>query len=116
MDKSTQLFIRACKVDQSKRRLLKLYRTHYYGGTQTDDECMPHIARILTDIVEKYCPQKLSTIVQDLSPQQCWYYQIEGEELPYYHRVAVVMEKYIAWTDGATLVGQGLTRPARFRK
>jgi len=51
MDKTTQLFIRACKVNDPKKRVRSVYRRRYNNYIQNHDR---FICEILTKIVDDY--------------------------------------------------------------
>ena len=74
MDKITnieQLFIRACKVLDSDKRIRSVYRRFYC----LDGNPEPHIILILADICDKYIPMKISEVIDALNPSQSWNHQ-----------------------------------------
>ena len=113
MDKTDQLIIRACKLQQSKAftRLNSVYRRFYLP----DDDKTQHIkyiANILIGICDKYNLITIEKVLYELNPEHI---RFMGNSSPTYTaRVIAVLIETIRYTKIEKL--KGLTPPYRFKK
>ena len=110
MDKLTQLFIRACKVKNPRKRVLSVYRRFYYAGSG-DPSC--HIVLILAKICDTYSLFGSAALLSELHPSNAWKHSGQGEAATYEERCVGLLISKIRLTKIA--VFPGLTRPAPFR-
>ena len=73
MNKITQLWIRACKVENSTQRCKSILRRFYLGGELSEADINTGIIIHLTDIVDKYCPMKTVDVIQALDEPHAFY-------------------------------------------
>jgi len=86
---TTIRFIRACKSEDPRSAVLKVYREEYLPN----DTPYPFIAGILSQIVERYGLISITTLISNLSPSAKWLYageNLEGEEA-WYERVTNIL-------------------------
>jgi hypothetical protein len=107
MDKHEQLFIRACKSDNARRRVEKIYKRFYFGdGSNPVD-----LARVLLLICDKHGLYTAFDLANDLAPANAWKYG--DENTGYWDRLVAVLVSKIRLTSKSTF--EGLATPARFR-
>ncbi len=118
MDKIHQLFIRACKVQNSEERLLRLYKRFYgdYGVVTAKAE----VSHILTVIVDEYAPMTLVEYKRELGSLQTYdkmYCERWKEETPQTEQElhTRVMVNRLRQTERRWLDEVGVSIPARFR-
>lgn len=113
MEKSTNLFIRACKSNNAAERLTKLYNMFYL---HTDDEnvIQTELVHILSTIVDKHCPMTVVEFLRGVSEQES-YYRLTQEVLPdkNYLNLLVLISK-IRRTNVKAI--EGFITPCRFRQ
>ncbi|WP_415913247.1 hypothetical protein [Neptuniibacter sp. QD37_11] len=93
ISKTDLLFIRACKSAKGMQRVKSVYRRFYLKG---NSDPMPHVASILTGIVDAHCPMSNTDLVQALNPAQREFYGLDAE--PFHVTVAHAMLSRIANT------------------
>ena len=108
MDKVRALVIRACKSNNSERRLKRIYQSVWYG-----EFSHRHMLDILSSVVEDYSLIHLSKLVQELKPSESWKYG--GKESNSYEENACkCLISVIRLTEVSKLHGYPV--PAKFRK
>ena len=108
MDKIRALIIRACKSNNSERRLKRIYQSVWYG-----EYSHRHMLDILSSIVEDYSLIRLSKLVQELKPSESWKYG--GKESNSYEENACkCLISVIRLTEVSKLPDYPV--PAKFRK
>lgn len=108
MDKVRALIIRACKSNNTERRLERIYKSVYYG--QFDER---HMLTILSNIVEDYQLIRPVNLITGLNPQQAWKYG--GKDSNSYEKNACLcLQSVIRLTPVSNL--PGFPVPAKFRK
>lgn len=108
MDKVRALIIRACKSNNTERRLQRIYKSVWYG--EFDER---HMLTILANIVEDYQLIRPVNLVMELNPQQAWKYG--GKDSNSYEKNACLcLQSVIRLTPVGEL--PGLPRAAKFRK
>ena len=83
MENIEQLFIRACKSLEPKKRVFSVYRRFYL---QCDDPT-PHLVDILTSIIDKYVGVSARSMIDDLSPSNAW--KFDGDCEPTYINIVL---------------------------
>lgn len=105
MNKIDQLFIRACKVENPKKRLQSIYRRFYLPCEQYAIAT----SHILAGIVDENLEYKIGDILVDMSP-----YSIKiSEDMTYYEKFLNVLISKIRYTSNDKF--DGLTKPSRFK-
>jgi len=108
MDKVRALIIRACKSNNTERRLERIYKSVYYG--QFDER---HLLIILANIVGDYQLIRPVNLIMELNPQQAWKYG--GKESNSYEKNACMcLQSVIRLTEVSKLPDYPV--PAKFRK
>jgi hypothetical protein len=105
MDKLDQLFIRACKVENSEKRLQSVYRRFYLPYEQSTVQIIPILARI----IDENLSYKVVDILTDMSPSSikvC-------ESMTYYEKCLSVLISKIRYANINEF--DGLTRPLKFK-
>ena len=113
MPKDIQLFIRACKTLDSKKRVLSVYKRIYYLSDYMDSDV--HIANILMDICHKYNLINLTNFAIELDPDY-FLTRLYDEEYNYNKQIIRICINAIKFTKKDKLLECGLTIPKRFRK
>ena len=103
------LFIRACKVNDPRKRVKSVYRRFYLRGTSTINEDF-YIAGILLGICEKYLPINPSHLLSELSPTNKW----KHPQTEYWSRVSDVLIDHIRFSVVKGI--EGFIPPRKFRK
>jgi len=109
MNKTTQLFIRACKSADSEKRVHSVYR-RFYLASQEDNSGF--IANILLGICQNYDLYRLQDLACDLSPGSLVLYGPPDNN--YWHCVMRVAISKIQLSERSKF--PGLTWPARSRR
>jgi len=109
MNKTTQLFIRACKSTDPGKRVRSVYRRFYLAGQEDNSG---FIANILLEICQNYSLYRLQDLACDLSPGSLVLYGPPDNN--YWRCVMRVAISKIRLTERSKF--PGLTRPARFRR
>jgi hypothetical protein len=92
MDKTTMLFIRACKSNAEEDRVMSVYR-RFYLATANKETNLTHINYILCKIVEEYKLMTLSQLLTEMHPSRDWLYQ-EDSVLERQHRVLLLAIRF----------------------
>tara|TARA_R110002072_G_scaffold299355_1_gene474686 strand:+ start:1313 stop:1645 length:333 start_codon:yes stop_codon:yes gene_type:complete len=108
MNKIDQLFIRACKSRNPKKRVLSVYRRFYCSR----DNVEFYVAGTLTDIVDKNLDYSASDMLSDMNPDNAWRW-VEGDA-SYWERVNAVLISKIRLSKIDKF--EGLTAPLMFKK
>ena len=108
MDKTTQLFIRACKSKDSYTRLRSVYRRFYLDDLNWE----PHVVLILSRICDNYLNLSTIDIITGVSPHKDWMYPEELRD-DYHYKALSYLSTVIAHTKIDNF--EGLSRPRRFR-
>lgn len=103
MNNLEQLFIRACKAKEPRKRLNSVYRRFYL----VDEDTSYGIGRILLQICEKYNLGTLSHVVNSFMSTN---HPTLSEKLMW------CFVHIIRFTDGDTLMKLGYTIPRKFRQ
>lgn len=106
MDKTTQLFVRACKADNTGKRIRSVYRRFYLNSHQVD----VHLVHILCKICIDLNILKPMQLLTELSPENDWKYA----GLNWHQRTINVLAGLIRFTNRDQL--PGLTAPIYFRR
>lgn len=109
MDKSTVLFIRACKSLNHKKRVESVYRRFYFAGKLNNAQ---HIANILTRICTDYNLIQLQELVDDLSPNTIEFYK--GRNKSYYDVIVEIMSSKIRLASVMNF--KGYPTPTKFKR
>jgi hypothetical protein len=104
MTKLEQLFIRACKSSDGKKRIRSLYRRFYYY--EYDPQ---HAVNILAEICDKHLHLKTAELISDLSPNNEWKHPANN----YWERCLSILIGKIRLSEVSKF--DGLTAPLRFR-
>jgi hypothetical protein len=118
MDKINQLWIRACKTQDSVKRLKSVYR-RYYGdyGLQDNERS---IASILTSLVDEVFPMSISKFLQDKYSYNTYdkMYMVMkgGEETSEALTLIYIMRDRLRYTTKQQLIESGVTSPAKWRR
>ena len=105
MDKLDQLFIRACKVENSEKRLQSIYRRFYLPCKQF----APVTAYNLARIVDEYLNYNVADLMQDMLSSSL---KVSGG-MNYYEKFLSVLISKIRYTSNTEF--KGLTKPSRFK-
>jgi hypothetical protein len=111
MNKTIQLFIRACKAKDADKRLRSVYRRFYYSTDckKTQDAALVHI---LSKICEDHAPIRLTILMDRLNPENHWQYGITSDEG--FNSAAIkILTSHLRFLKKDDL--KGLTSPRRFR-
>ena len=113
IDKTDQLFIRACKSWNSDERLLRVYRRFYYSHG-SDEEAYREIAGILGRISEEHFAMPVEEMVRYIDPNAVkWIF--DKEEHSFSYRVMNAYRLHLYKMDGKVLIELGYVNPAFFR-
>ena len=105
MDKLDQLFIRACKVENSEKRLQSIYRRFYLPCEQYTTVT----SHVLARIVDENLKYSIGDLLVDMSPSSikvC-------EGMTYYEKFLSVLISKIRYTNINEF--EGLTKPSKFK-
>lgn len=108
MDNTTQLFIRACKSQNTAYRLKRLYSSIYYGEYDNT-----HVKHILAKIVEEHQLISITKLMYEIDPSSKWKYGVSDDASHNEHMVAV-LASIIRLTEVSKLKGYKV--PTRFRR
>ena len=106
MDNITQLWIRACKSENSKQRLRSVY-LRFYCTIENKEQVDIIIANLLIGIVDQYYPMTTSEWCREM---ECFY----RESLTYEEKKHSVLVSRLTWTPRDKLIG--MKTPRRFKK
>ena len=113
IDKTDQLFIRACKSWNSDERLLRVYRRFYYSHG-SDEEAYREIAGILGRISEEHFNMPVEYMVNYIDPNAARW-NFDKEEYTFSYKVMLAYRFHI-WEIKRTLLDElGYSIPAYFR-
>ena len=121
MDNTTILFIRACKSQDSIKRLRSVYRRFYGAYGEVSD--ISSISDLLVHIVDEVSPMSLSEYLRDVSSYRS-YYNVAVmcnkskepiEKDPEYLTTLYIMRDKLRYICREDLVKMGCPTPARFR-
>lgn len=108
MDNLQALFIRACKSNNTEKRLKRLYKMFYYGEFDYS-----HCMYVLTKIVQEYNLIKLDRFVLEYAnPDKAWQYGSSAEEA-YSVRMTKALASIIRLTEVNKFPDYPI--PAKFR-
>ena len=110
MDKITQLWIRACKVENSAKRCESVLRRFYMGGVLSDADIKTGIIIHLSDIVDEYCPMKTIDLISKMEEPPAYY----KDTRDYRTKARDTLINRIRRTE--KVVFEGLISPLRWRK
>ena len=113
MNKITQLWIRACKVENSTQRCKSILRRFYLGGELSEADINTGIIIHLTDIVDKYCPMKTVDVIQAIDEPHAFYKELLKDDRDYRTRAKDMLISRIAMAKKTDL--EGLTSPCWFK-
>lgn len=102
-----QLFVRACKVRGPEKRVRSVYRRFYPKHPSPDI----HIIGILTELIDRYCPMKVTDIIHKLKPEEGWLYC--EEEYDYNEACLNVLIGHLSVAPVSSFLGWRI--PARFK-
>lgn len=109
MEKIEQLFIRACKSLDARKRVLSVYRRFYLQCENPD----PHLVIILAPIIDKHLQIPAADWINDLNPVNAW--KFGGDETDDFMTITLnVMISRIRLAHRDKF--PGLTPPAKFRE
>jgi len=113
MDKTDQLFIRACKCLDSRKRLRSVYR-RFYGryDKATEDS---GILSVLVRIVDDYAPITIHSYLLDKSRYET-YFKMTCEPTTDTEINILVMRDILRFLSRDILESLGVTTPLRLRK
>ena len=77
MDKTEQLFIRACKSKSPEQRVLSVYRRFYM--VPQESVSYEYIAQILARICDEYKLFNTLDLLTDLNPENRWKYNLKND-------------------------------------
>lgn len=106
MNKTTQLFVRACKADSRGKRIRSVYRRFYLNKDQVD----AHLVNILCGICTEYKLIDPMKLLEELQPSHDWKY----EGCNWYQRVVRILSSHIRLAHRDCF--PGLTPPIYFRR
>ena len=109
MNKTDQLFIRACKSKDAKKRVCSVYRRFYLLGQPKSHD----LARILVRIVDKHLTFTASDLISSLHPDHAWKHGLTADA-DYWDRVVAVLISKIRLSEVQYF--DGLSTPAMFRE
>jgi len=109
MDNMTQLFIRACKVYDSEKRLRSIYR-RFFLSTLDENDVRRGLTINLVSICDKYLNVSVRDMVVDMNPDK---YPGLFEPRTYPEAVLFAVTGFIRMADKDKF--KGLAVPARFR-
>jgi hypothetical protein len=113
MDNLTQLFIRACKSANPKKRVRSVYRRFYNTYNENEqNEYDRYIAIILLDICDEHKLLSLKKLATELDPNH-FLKSLYKEEETYLQEVIRICTSAIRLTEVKKL--EGLTPPRKFR-
>ena len=113
IDKTDQLFIRACKSENFIPKLLRVYRRFYYSGG-CDEEAYREIAGILGRIAEEYFSMPVDEMVRYIDPNAVrWMF--DEEEHTFSYKVMLAYRFHLWKIKAVDLKKQGYIVPAYFR-
>lgn len=98
MDKTQLLFIRACKSNNSNKRIEQVYKRFYYCGSKPD---VKHLIKILVGITESSSnPLRTIDLIENLFPDNRWKFQSvdTGPSGDYWECVKNVLVSHIRLT------------------
>jgi len=99
MDKTQLLFIRACKSNNSSKRIEQVYKSFYYCREKPD---VKHLIKILVGIIEcSSNPLRTIDLIDDLSPMNAWKFQTKyasGSNDAYWQSVKSILVSHIRLT------------------
>lgn len=108
-----QLWIRACKSGDPKKRLLSVYRRFYSRFVFDSGYSEKYILSILLDICKKHCPIDPTHVVSDFLSTKNIYFNYPGKHPEDYEIFYNVVLNHIRFMEVKKI--EGLTKPARFR-
>lgn len=115
MDKTTNLFIRACKSDSQNtlRRLRRLFNM-FYLRQEDVNRIDQELLHIMSGIIDDHCPLTMRRYLIDLQQQKS-YYMFSEEELPSeaYFTLQVLINR-IRFTNVDEFVGY--VKPIKWRR
>lgn len=114
MDKTTQLFIRACTSDDIITRINKVYKRFYgdYGSLENKRA----IASIMLSIVDKHTPMTLTEYHRRIGDYDMYNSMtLEEDTLGKLDLIICICRDKIAHTKTEDLIKQGVTLPLRWR-
>ncbi|TNC79220.1 MAG: hypothetical protein C9356_20345 [Oleiphilus sp.] len=109
MNKTEQLFVRACKSGGGLKRVKSVYRRFYLNDQNVDF----FIAGVLSRIADKYLDLKSSDFIDGLNPANAWKCGIEKDD-SYHTGVVKFLISEIRCTEKDKF--PGIVPPAVFRK
>ena len=111
MNKTTQLFIRACRTLHPRQRVRSVYKRFYLGDGNDD----AHIVLILSELCDQHAPFKSIELMSAFDPQSYWYWKRDDEEpLTHVEICLNVLINKIRHTPVEKF--EGLTTPRRFNE
>ena len=113
MDKTTQLWIRACKTENSTKRCQSILRRFYFGGELSEADINTGIIIHLTAIVDEYCPMKTIDVLQALEEPDEFYKELLKDDRDYRTRAKDMLISRIRQTKKSKF--EGLTSPCWFK-
>ena len=88
MEKTSLLFIRACKSRSPWKRVESVYKRFYYRVA--DDRA---IASLLSQVCDKYAPISTKELIDGLNPNNKWMYANDSDS--YYETVSKVLISHL---------------------
>lgn len=113
MDKVSQLFIRACKTEDSITRLKSVYRRFYGRYDKITEEVA--IGDILIHLVDEVSPMKLSEYLREVSSYKS-YDQISGDVTETHVITLFIARDRLRQLTKPQMLELGMNVPARWRK
>jgi len=112
MRKLDQLFVRACKSKDPKKRLLSVYRRFYLD---TDEDPVPYISSILLTITEEFNLLSARALIAGLKQAKLFSRLLnEEEEEEFEQTLFGILMTTIRFTPGIKL--PGLSIPCKFKE
>ena len=108
-----QLWFRACKSGDPKKRLLSVYRRFYSRFVFDSGYSEKYILQILLDICENHCPICPKHLVSDFLSTKNIYANYPGKHPENYEIFYNIILNHIRFMEVKKI--EGLTKPARFR-
>ena len=112
MNKTDQLFIRACKFLDSDKRIKSVYR-RFYGDYDEVTNNLGILSR-LTDIVDDYFPMTINKYLREKGSYNT-YCKISNSPSTEVEINIWIMRDHIRYQERSKLEAKGVTTPLRFR-
>lgn len=110
------LFIRACKSNDSINNINRVYRKFYYADYQKTVIPYEHLARIMTNIVQKCdTTMTISRLILEMNPSDGWKVGVSNDRMTYnyWEHVTKVMVSIIRLLPVACIPDYRI--PVKFR-